>query len=259
MTTTTDPYSEFLAKVLAHVPEEKRGEIEATLNDDKVSSEVKGLVMTRSDYSRSKDALSKQEKELADQKAQLTQWYLDNSKVVQDASTERDAALARVKEFEAKHGVLSDDDKKALNKGIDPDAILAKMKEELQNRDMAGFKVMSIITKLGRQHDKTFNEELDIDELAKFSSEKGLSLEMGYKEWVAPRVKDKEIEAHKAEITRAVEDAVKQERSKHGLPVAPSDRSATIFGHKAENIVTNEFERAAKFRDSFVTGQAQRT
>jgi hypothetical protein len=114
---------------------------------------------------------------------------------------------------------------------------------------------LDILSDLKYDHRDSFKERLDTDALIKFATEKGLPLETAYKEWVAPRVAERESESRKQDIKDAEERGAREALSKHRLPTAPISSGPSIFSiPKDTPVVSNEFERQVAFRDNFVAG-----
>lgn len=248
-------FDTFLTGVLSNVPVEQRDAMEATLRGSAVADAVTPLIMTRSDYSRSKDAVDQQQAELAREKAEWQRWYQETSVQAAALGSEKAELEAQVRRFEAAYGPLSDGER-AVASRMDPkeleQALLQRVQAEITQHDMASFKVMDLLSDLKMDHRDTFKERLDTDALVKFATEQGLPLKAAYDQFVAPRVAERNEKAHEDALAKARADGAADALSKHRLPAAPVSTGPNIFSTSPTDAAPTEFERQLRFRDSFV-------
>jgi len=253
---TESAYDAFLSGVLAQIPAEKRAEFEATLRESSVADAVTPLIMTRSDYSRSKDQLEAQQRE-------WTEWYQNTSVQAAAIVAEKQELENKLRQFQATYGPLTGAERAAAH-GMDPQelekALLAKVQAEIVQHDMASFKVMDLLSDLKLEHRDSFKERLDTDALVKFATEQGLPLKAAYDQFIAPRIAEREAKSHEEALAKARAEGAAEALSKHRLPAAPANTGPNIFSAPETTAAPpTEFERQLRVRDSFVanTGAAR--
>lgn len=254
---TQDAYDAFLGSVLDKFSPEDRALIESKLRDESVIEAASPFLMTRSDYSKSKDELDAREAQLATKQTEWTAWFEDASRQAAVLAESERENKQKIAEYEKLYGPLSADEKRTAMT-LDPkqleDELIKKLDSKMSQHDMAAFKVLDMLSDLKQDHRETFKEKLNTDELVEFATKNNLPLPVAYEKWVEPRMKERQEAAVEDRIKKATDDAVAAALSKHRLPTAPANTGANIFSApETSGPITNEFERQSKFADNFLS------
>ena len=214
-------YLQSLAQA-AGVPETELESALKVFENEKLSKALVDGVMMRSDYSKGQDALRKKEEELGT-------WYQDVLKVTADNKQAVEQATAIADRYKQQYGDLTDDGGKPIIASPTNGAEVKELREALQRQEANTLGLFKVGLRVATQHLKDFNEVLDTDALAKFAVEKGLTLEAAYKEFVAPRVADRQKTEMDEKLKAAREEGARDALSKHKLPTDPTPRAPHPF------------------------------
>lgn len=210
--------------VLATVDEKYREAIKAAAEEH---PELKAGWLRQSDYSRKLD----EHRDLLEYANKQKAWYVDNVVELEDGSvvTKRELELQRQldeamanagkgeemtaeqlrEQMEAAFAAKGFVDKETLQKegsGLVTtlsEMIEARLKEVQQAAVNAAY-IGGQFAQVALKHEKEFGEVPSQDDLFKYAAEKGINnLSDAYDQWVAPRRKEREEAAHKAELEAA--------------------------------------------------------
>lgn len=210
---------QFLAGVLAKIPEDQRAQVEAALRAEAVLTHLGDGVLARSDYSKSMDAITAKEAELQQKFDGLNDWFAAN-----------EAALNDYKVIKPEYDTLKTG-KPATPPVEPPDA--RKIALDVVNE--AGREYVSVsawIAAKAVEHLHRFGEPLDTMALVsnpklgrEIAGQPGrvFSLEHAYTEAFGEKVAAKQKEAEDARINKLVEERLAAERAKtgsHPFPLA---------------------------------------
>jgi hypothetical protein len=242
-------YAEQLAQSAGLSQEEKDSLLKVVANE-KAAKALEEGVMLRSDYSRQSDALKAEGQKTAKYYSDLVAWEAQRK-------TEWEQAMAGV-------------DKGAPGQVIngeyitkkDLEAIEQKYQQQAKQQEGSFITIAKVMGRLASRHANEFHEELDTDALEKIAVEKQLPLMQAYDALMAPRRTEAQTAARAAEIAKAKEDAVREYRSTHKLPIDSGPREQHVIFDRdpkragIEDYVPNSGQLShmsrSKLRDSFV-------
>jgi hypothetical protein len=231
-----DYYEGVLKNAGAALPAEKQQAFMTMISDpdfEKVlATDVIAPRMRQDEFSRQMDALKAKEKSWTDWYSGALAKTAEDQKVVE-------AARSQVAAYEAQYGKLTDVERQTLITQTPPGDWISKKDFEaaqntLQQNTLGLFKVG---LKLTGKHLHEFKEPLDIDELAKVATEKGLPLEQAYAEMIAPRRTAAMTSDFEAKLKAAREEGAREFASTHQIPMDTAQKTEhhTLFNRKAES------------------------
>jgi hypothetical protein len=218
MATPQEAGKAYLAEVIAKLPEHLRAQAQATFDDAAAAAALEAAgqgALRQEDYSRNMDA-AKTEKQRAEQLyTQNKAWYEANNAEVQAAA----ALRAKVAALES--------GKPADGQPPLPDAGPKYVRDEDFKATVAESVGLFAVTvpKLLRRHERTFGEDLPIEELISEAQKAGVTLERAYDLKYAAQLKTKADEAHAAEVARIKAEGVAEFRQAHPQMPYPSPRA----------------------------------
>jgi hypothetical protein len=237
-------FEAFLADVLSHVPEDRRGAVEEALAGDALSELEKGY-RRQSDYSREMDRIRQREQELD---ATLTEanervagwqdWYNTASQEYEDMK--RQVAMTTAEDElppQPKAGITKED-----------------LAAELAARDRMAIAFADVLTDIKIEHKERFHEKLDTQKLTDFALKRGLPIDAAYREFIAPKEEELRSAELEKRIAAAREEGAREYATKHRLPVV----SGPIEQHPldlVQSTKTNPSERVAAAISSWNSAQ----
>lgn len=207
-------YYEGVLKQAGVAPEKQQAFLSAF--DDEISkvlqAEAIAPKLRQDDYSRNMDALRKKEAESVAYYQKLLGW-----------ESEVKANAEKLAAYEAAYGQLDGNGQRqpVVQQVQQPDfsALKKEWQDELAKRDGQVIGLLKTGMAIASQHAAEFKERLDVDALEKIATEKQMSLQAAYDEFVRPRREEKSLEARKHELQQAREEAVRDFATKQHIPV----------------------------------------
>jgi hypothetical protein len=235
MAKKSDAHEQFLADLIAAVPEIQRPYVEEALKADTVSRLLRDSVLNRSDYSRQSDSLAEErrafEAEVAEARRRVAgweEWYATSTQELANAQ-------ARIAELETSSPTT-------------PDPLTAdfvsrdEITKQLQERDRYAIAFADLLTDLKIEHRDRFKEKLDTTALTQFAQRRGIPLDAAYPLFVADRVEVQRTKDLEERVKREREDAVKEYASAHRLPVSPGPSEPHVLDTR-ENVSGDSRDR----------------
>ena len=235
-------YLEGLAQS-AGLDETTKAAVLQAASTEKFAKQLGDDILRHQDYSRMADELRKKEGELGI-------WYQDVLKITADNKKAVDDATSIAERYRQQYGDLTEDGGKPLIASPANTAEVKELREALQRTEANTLGLFKVGLRVATQHLKDFNEVLDTDALAKFAVEKGLTLESAYKEFVAPRVADRQKTEMDEKLKAAREEGARDALSKHKLPTDPMPRAPHPFFDRPKPEEAPQGSRG--LRDEFV-------
>lgn len=208
-----DAGKEFLAGVLAKLPESVRGQVETAFNDPQAADALVAIgsgALAQSDINRKYQEIQTKQAELDAAIATAQEDYQKNVDWYKTTSAELETLRAAARG----HTPPPPAPPPAAPTGLsreDIDKILAE-------RDQGYAGVLGLATTLAAQHLKNFGEVLDGNELINFAKEKRLPLAEAYKQKFSEQITAKAQAEEKARIDKLVEERLQAERRNHQQP-----------------------------------------
>lgn len=199
--------------------------VEEFLGNDKVAKVFENGFVMRPDYSRDldkqRDKLSGELDEVKGKNQKLVEWWEKEAQPAYQANLQGVESLKRYVEL---YGDLPDDNGKPVGKP-NPDTLTQKQLDEalaVQGQNMVNLTKMAM--RIGSDYLHRFKEPMSEEELAKLEKlavDSQIPLDKAYDMYIAPRVREQEVEALTAKHEKDKADAVRDALSKHNLPVDP--------------------------------------
>lgn len=212
-------YDAFLADLKAIAPG-----IEEIVKDEKVSAKLREGVLARAEFSAQMDALKAEREEFAGTVAEATRRIAGWQKWYGDVSAEQAAIQDKLRSYVETYGELDDAGQRrvAQNAGMTKEEFEKRLQDEIQRRDIANLKFADDLTDIKIDYRDRFKERLDTTEVFKIAGERGLSLDLAYKEYIADRIEKQRTQEVEDRVKREREDAVREFQTQHGLPLVPT-------------------------------------
>lgn len=244
--------------------------LKAIADNEKVSKKLGDELMTRPDYSRSMDELRKQTEAFEQQKTAWQEWYKTADSAVRQQQAEAVQAKAALNAYKETFGDLTGGtvDPKNGNgtaPAFDPAQLQTQMTQQFQALQQQLLGTVVETAKVQGDYFQTFNRPMspaEVDELTKLATSQGRPLSDVYREYVAPKLQEKQKAEWEAETTRRTNEAVKDALSKHQIPVDAAPKGTSSFLSKvqeSQKTATNprtESERRASFVEAWNSGAA---
>jgi hypothetical protein len=235
-----DAYEQFLADLIAAVPDDKRAMVEETLKSDTVGAKLREGVLARADYSRQSDTLRTEREafqaEVAEARQNITGWQQWYTGATQDYASLQE----RVTAYEEAFGAL--DGKEPVHRDQN---YLTKQEYEaaLAQRDALAIQFADTLTDLKFDHKDKFGERLDTTKLIAFARERGLPIDSAYREFIADRVEERRQKDTDERIQKAKEEGAREYATTHRLPFStgpseahPLDNAQKVPGDSRERV-----------------------
>lgn len=213
-------YMTELAKKAGFTDEQAKPLLEALNNE----TFREGFV-PRPNYSSDLDSAVKRAKDeaTASAKAFYDDWFAREGKPAYDRALAATEALGKYKQL---YGDLDGTPSPLpAGGGNGTNGTLTKEQvQEMLNQGLAAamtpiVNMQKTAMKIATQHYATFNEVLDPDDLEKFARDKGLTdVGIAYKEYVSPRLQERQNKEFEEKLKKAREEGAKEERSRLNVP-----------------------------------------
>lgn len=226
--------------------------LQAFDNED-FAKEVANGFTRHSEYSQALDKARALEQKYQTDVGKWQQWYEGYAKPAVETASK---AQQRLEAYIAAYGEMPDGTpanpnqaRQAVN-GLSKEEIADMLKREFQVRDQAYATMSKQLTRLAARHLKDYNEDLDIDQVEKLMDEKHLPLEAAYREYVSPRVEERQKTERRDWETKRTSEIERDIRSRFKIPVdaKPRESVSDLLNKKAPEGVSEE--KAA--RDAFL-------
>lgn len=247
--------------------------LKAMAENEKVSKKMGDELMTRPDYSRSMDELRKQTEAFEQQKTAWQEWYKTADAAVRQQQADAIQAKAALNAYKETFGDLTTGDKS--NSGgngggngtpaFDPQQFQTTLAQKLQAWQQQVMGTVKDTAKVQANYFQTFGKplaETEIDELSKMATSQNRPLMDVYRDYVAPKLSEKQKTDWEAQTQNRVNEAVKDALSKHQIPVDAAPKGTSSFLSRVQDsqkTATNprtESERRASFVDAWNSGAA---
>lgn len=232
-----DSFEAFLADVMAHVPEQSRAAVEETFKLDAVRQEIERSTLRQSDYSRNMDQLKADREALDSAIADATNTHQEWQGWYSTATAEYDAMRQRIAELEAE-GV----DTVAHNV---PGITEADLNARLADRDKMAIAFADVLTDLKMEHRDRFHEKLDTNKLIEHSMKRGMTIDVAYKDLMAPKLDELNKADLEKQLQKAREEGAREAISKHRLPMTsgpieqhPLDLAPKVQGNSTDRVAS---------------------
>lgn len=246
MAKRTEVGKEFLGKLLALIPEDRRSGVAEAFEGAEPALETLGEGVLRQDeFSRGMDALAAKEKEILAYKGELDGWYETNKARL--ATDPKDGNGNKNKD-----GLLTRDDVTKLVTDI------------VGEREKGVASFVSETNRMAIRHFKEFGEELDFNQLYADPEVAKVGLLGVYEKKFGPQLKVKADKAEADRIQKIVDERVAEERKKFSsrppYPVAGGDRSPLdALEESGENKSPHTVDEAVDHYDKLVQERLNRS
>lgn len=245
------------------------------IENDKVSKKLGDELMTRPDYSRAQDELRKQTEAFEQQKSAWQEWYKTADAAVRDQQAKSVQAIAQLNAYKETFGDLSGTDAAAkaaaaaAAQTFDPTQLQAQLTQQFQQMQQRLLGTVVDTAKVQGEYFQTFNKPMspvEVDELTKLATSQNRPLLDVYRDFVAPKLAEKQTADWEAKTQNRVSEAVKDALSKHQIPVDAAPKGTSSFlsrvqeAQKTANNPRTEAERRASFVEAYngaATGAAK--
>jgi hypothetical protein len=236
----------YLQKIMseAGVPDEQA---QALLGNEKLTKTLVDGFSRQEDYSRNMDLTAAEKKKAEEAYAANQKWYQDNL-----------ARLAEAEELRAKFGQQPDPN---AGQGIDPSRFVSREAFEKAVNDArisainANVEITKHALRAMDDYRTRFNKALDLDGLQKYALELNLPLNVAYEKFIQPDAEAKAKADEEIRITKAVQERVQAELSKHNLPVdaGPKEPHLMFDPLPTDKVPGSDRERMAAFAEAWNT------
>lgn len=201
------------------------------------------------DFAAMTQELQKQQK-LEDANKKWAEWYQTRGYMVDKLEEERNSMatqLNRLKAAGVQMGELDPEDRETARRVqegtyVTPDQ-LSSLKQEI-------FGTFSSVTKdllrIQGDHIKNFGETPDLDAIEKIVISDNIPARAAYDRWVSPKREAKQKEETEKEITRRVQETLKDERSKMGVAAPRARKSGDAVSPMADLVAGRKSEKVEK-------------
>jgi hypothetical protein len=217
-----DSFEAFLAEVLADIPEDRRGAIEETFKMDAVRSRVERGVQRQQDYSRNLDKLREEREELERMRTDTVAEHQTWQGWYDTASSEYEAMRQRIQELESE-----DEGMRAAPavSGITQD----EFARQLAERDKLAISFSDVLVDLKMEHRDKFHEKLDTNKLIDHAMKRGMSIDIAYRDLMAPRLEELDKAKLDKQLLQAREEGAREALTKHRLPTTSGPVDAHVL------------------------------
>jgi hypothetical protein len=261
MAMTKAQAKEQFKKLTSHLPANQQEALAAALEDETFGEGVAKWGMLESDYSRSKNELAEEKKQLAakyaDDYAKLKAWADDNGKTVEQVKGVWDEYNQMLQLYGKPNG-------NNPNPNPNQPASLTieqaqKLWEEREGKLRQDFGTSLLDTAhVLSEHQRRFKEAAPVEEINEFiakarQKDPSLTVRQAYEQYSAPRLEEIRNQEFEAKIKSAKEEAVKEYASKHKLPVdlGPRELSPAWDPARHELSKLNQQQQEEKGRDEW--------
>jgi len=222
-----------------------RDAILKAVENEKFSKKLGDELMTRSDYSRAHDDLKKQLTAFEEQKEAWKKWAGEVDAVVKQREAEAVQARAQLNAYKETFGDLSGgtggngsgDGKAAAAAAFDPNQFQAALNQQFQALQTRLLGTVVDTAKVQGDYFQTFGKPMtpaEVDELAKTAASQNRPIMDVYRDYVAPKIAEKNTVEWEAKLKQAREDGAKDALSKHQIPVDASPKGPSPFLSKVQ-------------------------
>lgn len=240
----------------AGVPDDQANVVATALDNESVRRAFRDGFKATPDYSHDLDQVRDRTRGEAqvEAKAFYDKWFAEEGK----PAYERAIALAKDHQrYKELYGDLTDST--PSGSGTAPQFLTRETAEQLINqslaaRDSAYVGLTKNAMRFAVDYYRRFGEVLDPDALEKFANDsKSPNLEIAYKGYIEPRVKETEAKDMEAKIKAAREEGAREALSRHKIPVdsKPRDSFHPLLNREAP---TKDSDPTKVSRDSFLEG-----
>ncbi len=208
------------------------------------------------DFAAMNAELSKQQK-LEEANKKWAEWYQTRGYQVDTLEQERNAMADQLRKLRDAGVSIADLEDHSTAKKVEDGVYvtpqqLASLKEEI-------FGTFSSVTKdllrIQGEHIKSYGEVPDLDAIEQIVVKENIPARMAYDRWVQPKREARQKEDTEKEISRRVQEALKDERSKMGVAARPRKQSDAVSpmadfvsGRKGEKVEKrNTIDKLNKF------------
>lgn len=214
------------------------------LDNPNFAKGIQDGVTRQSEFSRAMDDLRSQATQLAENRTKWQTWHDNNVSYVKDLETKAGVDPSRRAAPVTSQETFS---KAELDK---------KLEDERNKTTAIGVNITKAAVRVMDDYRSRFGKPLDLDALEKLALEKNLTIDLAYKELIAPEVKVQEEAARKKEIEDGIKAGVTAEMSKRNLPIdtAPNEAAEpSPFWQRPgnEQQALSEGQRARNFAETW--------
>lgn len=222
-----DAAKEFLAELLAKVPEQQRAALEALGTVDEALEFLGSGVKRQSEFSSSMDTLAKERAYLEGKKAEYDEWWKRHNGMLTAGS----GALAKLKALKDR-GIDPDRPETFSRQDDDPDdrpnfnAAAFMTKEEFQEAmrssllatEQGGVALISKAVTIASKHQSEFGEPFDMQPVIDAAIKSGRPIEDEYNLLVQPKRQEKQQKDFDQKLKEAEERGAARERQRLSMP-----------------------------------------
>jgi hypothetical protein len=242
-------YLERLAQE-ANLDEASKAIFLKVIGDEKLLKPLDDGFLRQEDYSRSMDTLAKSRTEFETQQKTWRDWYAE--------ATTRDAE--RESELQTLRAKVNGNPNPNPNPNPAPTGLT---KKEIEEREGRMINIVKQGMRLASRHAAKFGEELDVDALEKIAVERGLTLDLAYDQYIAPRVQAATKLAQDEAVKKAREEGIQEGLSKRDVPSEGDRGFHPLFRPKPSDAAhdpskLSERQRADNFASAWATEAAKK-
>lgn len=196
------------------LPAEKVQKFLEALGDDQIAQMIAEGFIDTPTYSRSLDGKVAEAKAALDKVKGYDEWYAKNNPIFVSAQE-------TLRKYKEKFGDLTD-----ANPNPDPKPQVngeyltkAQLEEAIGKMRGDTGQVLKQVMRANADYYHRFKEPMDVDAFEKFVVEKNLPIDVAYKEYIEPKVREADAKATQERIDREVSERVRTELAKHSVPL----------------------------------------
>lgn len=203
----------------AGVSEDKISSVLSALSDDALGKLFLDTFVPRPEFSSALDAKETERAKAAARAKELTDWYEQNGK---PAYEQNKRGIERLKLYESRYGDIEGSEE-GMEEAVKQTGLSMSQVEEYVNKRLTEQGQLYVgLTKtavsVAQDHMMRFKEPLDVEALEKLALEKGLPLNIAYKEYIEPKVLKQQEETWEAKVKAAREEGYRDGASKARVP-----------------------------------------
>lgn len=204
--------------------EDEMSPILKALDSEKVGKVIFDGFVPRPQYSSDLDAREAEKKAALARKEELEKWYKEEGRPAYEQNLR---GVKTLEQYIDRYGPLTEDEKKDAIKetGLSLKQVEELLDKKMKEKDQLYINLTKDAIRLSQDHFQRFKEPLDIDGLEKLALEKGLPLQVAYRELIDPKVKAVDTAAWEAKVKAAREEGARDALSRHKLPTDSGPRT----------------------------------
>lgn len=189
-----------------------------SFDDEKLAKVILDAFVPRPEYSSALNTKQAEAEAAVKEQKRLLDWYEKEGKPAYETNKQGIDKLQKYIEMYGELENATDRRNAAAATGLTKEEVQKMLQDGLQEQAGRTVSLVKMATRLGIDHYKTFQETLDVDALEKIALEKGLPLEVAYKELVGPKLEERREAAFKKQLDDKYKEGLRDARTKGDIP-----------------------------------------